>query len=249
MAIQFLDRVRFLTSTTGTGAVTIGPALAGYLQPYAAGGTLGIQCYYTIEDGSNWEVGLGSLASSTLFSRDLISASSAGSGTPISLSGSAQVYFSWTAAAATGASAVTRAAFNQSFLDVQLSNGKNGAYYASPNAFTAYQFDQVNSDSGNWSIANNIYTVPFSGTYQCLSKFRLTDSVPSGNSYGQGTNNAASDGAYFAWYVTAPLRNGSMNMRISSFSAGTQLQMYYYCDNFTPYVAAASLSIILLSLS
>lgn len=51
------NRVRVTTTTTGTGPYTIGPASAGY-QDFA-GYTNGQRFPYTVQYGSNWEVGIG----------------------------------------------------------------------------------------------------------------------------------------------------------------------------------------------
>jgi len=77
MAFVLADRVRETTTTTGTGAVTLLGAFTGY-QSFSAIGN-GNSTYYTIADqnGSNWEVGIGTYTSSgTTLSRDTVLASS-----------------------------------------------------------------------------------------------------------------------------------------------------------------------------
>lgn len=51
------DRVRETTTTTGTGTVTLAGAATGFRSFSVVGN--GNTCYYCIEDGTNWEVGLG----------------------------------------------------------------------------------------------------------------------------------------------------------------------------------------------
>lgn len=51
------DRVNETTTSTGVGTVTLGGAVAGF-QSFAAVGN-GNTCYYCIEDGTDWEVGVG----------------------------------------------------------------------------------------------------------------------------------------------------------------------------------------------
>ncbi len=62
MALVINDRVRSTTSTTGTGAVTLGGAVDGF-QTFAAGIGNSNTTYYAISlnSASEWEVGLGTL--------------------------------------------------------------------------------------------------------------------------------------------------------------------------------------------
>jgi hypothetical protein len=64
MAIQLADRVRETTTTTGTGAISLGGAVAGY-QAFSVVFLTGAVCYYAITDGVNWEIGYGALTSGT----------------------------------------------------------------------------------------------------------------------------------------------------------------------------------------
>jgi hypothetical protein len=58
MALVLKDRVQETTTTTGTGAVTLDGAETGF-QGFDAVGS-GNETYYTITDGTDWEVGVGS---------------------------------------------------------------------------------------------------------------------------------------------------------------------------------------------
>lgn len=62
MPLILLDRVKETTTTTGTGTITLAGAVEGY-QSFAAIGN-GNTTYYTITDGTDWEVGLGTYTSS-----------------------------------------------------------------------------------------------------------------------------------------------------------------------------------------
>lgn len=91
------NRVKVNTSTTGTGTVTLGAAFSNAFCTFAEAGVAnGNVVTYTIEDGSDFEVGRGTYTSSgTTLSRDtvLLSKISGTSGTSkISLSGSAVVF-------------------------------------------------------------------------------------------------------------------------------------------------------------
>lgn len=91
MALLF-NRVKVLTSTSGTGAVTLGSPAAS-AQSWANGGASnGDAIYYLIEDGATaWEIGVGTYSSAgPSISRDTVLASSLG-GAKIPLSGSSYV--------------------------------------------------------------------------------------------------------------------------------------------------------------
>lgn len=75
MALVIADRVKETTTTTGTGTLTLGGAATGF-QTFAAIGD-GNSTYYTITNGTDWEIGIGTYtASGTTLSRDTILASS-----------------------------------------------------------------------------------------------------------------------------------------------------------------------------
>lgn len=87
------DRVQETTSTTGTGAVTLEGAVAGY-RSFAAGFSDTRPCLigYLIVSGSNWEVGRGLLnATGTTLTRDNIRSSS-NANLLITLSGTSSVF-------------------------------------------------------------------------------------------------------------------------------------------------------------
>ena len=79
------------TSTTGTGTITLGSALTGYQSFATAGVTNGDQVRYTIQEGADWELGLGTYtASGTTLSRTPSESSNGGSA--ITLAGNAEVF-------------------------------------------------------------------------------------------------------------------------------------------------------------
>jgi hypothetical protein len=85
------DRVQETTATTGTGAVTLAGAVAGY-QTFAAGfGSTAMTVGYLIVSGNNWEVGKGTFNGTTGLTRDTIRSSSS-SGAAITLAGTSNVY-------------------------------------------------------------------------------------------------------------------------------------------------------------
>jgi|GEM_PF-1594291 len=76
MAFRDANRVKEITSTTGTGTLSLGGTEAGF-QTFIAGIGTGNNCYYFITDDPDWEVGVGTVTSGTpdTLSRDLVLAS------------------------------------------------------------------------------------------------------------------------------------------------------------------------------
>ena len=107
-----------------------------------------------------------------------------------------------------------------------------------PGAFNIIPLPSVVEDTaGGWDTGTNKYTVPVTGTYLIITKWRLTDNITPGISYGLGVNTSAVDGPWFEWFVTvaAPVsgngRQGALNTRIVHLNAGDQIFMYGYADN------------------
>jgi len=86
--VTFANRAKVSTSTTGTGNITLGTAVAGYQSFSAAGVVNSDVCRYTIEDGNAWEIGSGTYSAGTL--TRVLGESSTGS--LLNLSGDAVVY-------------------------------------------------------------------------------------------------------------------------------------------------------------
>lgn len=80
------DRVLELSTTTGTGSMTLTGAVTNYRTFNTAFGTSStVTIWYTIEMGTEWEVGIGKLTASTTLTRDTI-LSSSNSGSLVSFS-------------------------------------------------------------------------------------------------------------------------------------------------------------------
>ena len=77
MALVVKDRVRENSTTTGTGSLTLSGAVSGFQTFSSAIGNTNTT-YYAIVNGTEWEVGLGTVGAGTL-SRDTVLASSTGS--------------------------------------------------------------------------------------------------------------------------------------------------------------------------
>lgn len=91
MANKLFNLARMTTATTGTGTITLGSAVTGYLSFADAGISNGDVVSYAIKDGGNSEIGTGTYASSgTTLTRTVTK--STNSNSAISLSGSAEVF-------------------------------------------------------------------------------------------------------------------------------------------------------------
>lgn len=77
MAFVTADRVKETSTTTGTGTYSLDGAVAGFRTFVAGIGTTNL-CHYVAEDGTNWEVGIGTVTDATpdTLARTLILASS-----------------------------------------------------------------------------------------------------------------------------------------------------------------------------
>jgi len=89
MALVLSDRVKETTTTSGTGSLTLGGAVGGFVSFQSAIGE-GNTTYYVIENDTRWEIGVGTYSSGSL-SRDTVLSSSSGS-SKISLSGVSFVF-------------------------------------------------------------------------------------------------------------------------------------------------------------
>lgn len=193
MAFVIADRVRETTTTTGTGAVTLGGAYTGF-QAFSAAIGNGNSTYYTISSlvTGQWEVGIGTYTSSTnTLSRDTILASS-NSGSVVTLSaGSKDVFVTQPAERAVYVTGTDVIAANNA--SVKTTYGGTGLttytagdlpYYATGTALSKLAIgtaNQVLTSSGTapqWSTNLSIGTLTASGDSAFTSTGYL--SLPNG---------------------------------------------------------------------
>lgn len=76
MALVLADRVKETTSSTGTGTIILDGAATGFQSFSVLDGNT---TYYTITDGTNWEVGIGICVYPSLSRDTILSSSNSGS--------------------------------------------------------------------------------------------------------------------------------------------------------------------------
>lgn len=76
MPLVFADRVQDVTTSTGTGAITLDATPPTGYRRFASAMLTGDTCYYTIEGGAEWEVGLGTLGAGEVLTRTTVISSS-----------------------------------------------------------------------------------------------------------------------------------------------------------------------------
>jgi hypothetical protein len=92
MPLRLANRVKESSTTTGSGTITLGGATGAY-QTFSNALSNGDTTYYTVVNGDNWEVGIGTYSSNTL-TRDAV-LSSSNSNNKINLGGSSSVFIAY----------------------------------------------------------------------------------------------------------------------------------------------------------
>lgn len=134
-------------------------------------------------------------------------------------------------------------AFSNYFCEAYITNSSQSL----GSVFATAVFASVTDPGGNFSLTNNYYIVPTNGVYMVKTSLRITDNTTAGLSYGQGGDITLADSPNFAWYVTAPFRNSSLNLRISHFNAGDHIMEVVYVDSITSItMSAANMTISLI---
>lgn len=154
--------VRQLTTTTGTGAITLGTTPAGYV-PFSARFANGTEVQYAILDGSNREVGIGTYSSGVLTRTTKLEKLDGGTwsanpGTGISLSGNAIVTCT-NDANFTPYLHPTYQELRPGNVRILTPTGTND--HTRINAATDGFVGRVILAPGNWAIAGTVYMRPY----------------------------------------------------------------------------------------
>jgi hypothetical protein len=158
MALVVYDRVQETTATTGTGSITLGGAVAGY-QTFAVVGN-GNTTYYTILNGSAWEVGIGTYSTSgPTLARTTVLANSNGNTSPITLSGSSSVWVDYPAGKAIyyDASGVATIGSTLNYSDTGII-GSFASTVAGYNQVIIQNKSSASNASTNFNVSNDVST-------------------------------------------------------------------------------------------
>ena len=97
LPLVFLDRAKETTTPTGSGNISLAGPVAGFIALSGVGD--GCATYYTITEGDNFEVVVGTyLSAGNTLERSEVLSSSNGDATHINLGGSATVFITYSAA-------------------------------------------------------------------------------------------------------------------------------------------------------
>ena len=168
MPLNVADRVRDTTTTTGTGTITLsGTSPTGY-QSFSAVGN-GNTTYYTINAGSQWEVGIGTYSGAgPSLSRDTVLASS-NSGALVNFSaGTKDVFCDYPASKS----------ISDGFGTLPIANGGTGATTAA-SALTSLGAYPASNPNGYTSNTGTVTSVSGTGTVNGIT---LTGSVTTSGS-------------------------------------------------------------------
>lgn len=204
MALLY-NLARMSTATTGTGTITLGSAVTGFLSFASAGVSDGDIISYAIQDGSNSEIGYGTYtASGTTLTRTV--RKSTNSDTAISLSGSAEVF-------------ITPSATELSSTPYSALYAQNAGLAASV-ASSAMTIALKGAD-GNDPSTNNIVKVPSTtqGTGSAVTTWRQVTSslsvvIPSSTTIGTAS------GVQSPCYVYAIDNSGTIELAVSLYWHG-----------------------------
>jgi hypothetical protein len=97
MALQVADRIQQTGTANTTVSFTLSATTTGY-QAFSPTITTGNTTYYSANDGTNWEVGIGTLTNATTLTRTTI-LSSSNSGSAVTFSGTVTVFCDYPASA------------------------------------------------------------------------------------------------------------------------------------------------------
>ena len=155
MALQLADRVQQTGTANTTVSFNLSGSVSGY-QSFSSAITTGNTTYYAASDGTNWEVGIGTLTSTTLLTRTTILASS-NSGSAVTFSGTVTVFVTYPSERSVNLDQSTSTAFAPQFAasnGIFVNNQTVATSYSIPSGYSA-------SSAGPITVASGItVTIP-----------------------------------------------------------------------------------------
>lgn len=225
---KLFDRVKMIVaSAPGTGTVTLGSAVSGFLS-FAGGGVANSDVVsYIIEEGANWEKGQGTYtASGTTLARTTITGSS-NSGSAVSFGATAIVYLTPLARDFNAGHGPLFWAVNTSFLvgpGLWIKVPLNTEYWDTDNAFNTSTYRFQPAVAGYYWLNGNL-----AATY--------TSAYIVGNFAYNGSLNQSFGGATVAWFQT-----GSAMYYFNGSTDYAELYIYSdyaYGQNFSTWMQGA----------
>jgi len=232
MALVLYDRVQETTSTTGTGSITLAGAVSGY-QSFAVVGN-GNTTYYTILNGTQWEVGIGTYSTTgPTLARTTILSNSNGNTSPINLSGASNVWCDYPAEKSVNLDANGNA--NISYTpNTTTSVGKLNV---GDNTYSQSLTGQIAIFAGADTISSNIYLVNTNNT----SNTAYSSIVTGANNYASIYMEMGTNSSLYS-YSAAGYANNALNQPNNSFlqAYGSDLVLSTWTSNAIHFVQNAS---------
>lgn len=246
MALVLADRVRENTAVVGTGTAVLTGTMAGF-QSFAAIGN-GNTTYYTITDGTDWEVGLGTYsAGASSLSRDVVLASSAG-GTLVNWSAGVKTVFCTYPATRSVANYQSPATgFGLALSATAAATGVSSIAYGSgvsASGFQSVAFGANNGASGNSSAVSGGDSNIATASYSSVGGGAFCNATGNYTRVGGGSTNTAS--ASYAT-IAGGLNNNATNI-YTAIAGGRQngaSGQYAVVGGGSTNIATASYSMIL----
>lgn len=247
---------RMTTATTGTGTITLGSAVSGFLSFAGAGVADGEVVTYAIRDGANSEIGSGTYTSSgTTLSRTTIY-NSTNSNNAIDLSGSAQVFITPAAvnisrvflaeSTPTGTGTVTFASIPGTYKKLLIEFTLRGTQAADTVA-CRLQFNGDTTDAnyhrtiiGGISALNNCIIIPYvsagnlSAGYSTTGKIEIVQYAETNfykralcpQAYRYDANDDFIDYTAVTWFNTAAITDIVLVLSAGNYASGSVLRLY-----------------------
>jgi hypothetical protein len=227
MAFITENRILETSTSTGTGAMVLAGAVAGFRAFSARMTSPSDSCFYMIEavdsngvPTGDWETGVGTYSAANTLTRTTVMRSSNSDSVVTFAAGTKRV-----------AIAIDAASLSLTWPSFSVNCNTNQTVANS--GFNTLTLDTVSSDShSGWSTSINTYTVPtgHGGLWFLSAKMRILDGITSNISYGMGIDTSNGDTPAFAWTNTNSHRQGHINTRLAPFAVGDKIRLFTYID-------------------